>query len=50
MKFDKYLRTNSGHDRGCSSVQIPDPSARYINQSKNGASFHSAFLDPQYEN
>jgi tetratricopeptide (TPR) repeat protein len=35
----------SGYNRGCADAQIPTPYERYINQSKNGPSFHSdAFM------
>jgi tetratricopeptide (TPR) repeat protein len=37
--------STSGYNRGCIDAQIPDPSERYINQFKNGSSFHSkAFM------
>ena len=40
----------SGYDRGCIDARIPNPSERYINQSKNGPSFHSnAFMQTYTE-
>ena len=32
--------STSGYSRGCIDAQIPNPSERYINQSKNGTSIH----------
>ena len=37
--------STSGYNRGCIDAQIPNPSERYINQLKNGPTFHSdAFM------
>ena len=39
------LGPTSGYNRGCIDAQIPNSSERYINQSRNGPSFHSdAFI------
>ena len=32
--------STSGYNRGCIDAQIPNPSERYINQLKNGPTFH----------
>jgi tetratricopeptide (TPR) repeat protein len=40
----------SAYNRGCIDAQIPNPSERYINQSKNGPGFHSdAFMQAYNE-
>ena len=42
--------STSGYNRGCIDAQIPNPSERYINQFKNGPSFHShAFMQAYKE-
>jgi len=40
--------TTSGYSRGCIDAQIPNPYDRYINQSKNGSTFHNKYFMQVY--